>query len=129
MMVVQFSRIKEYLDIVGGGAGSASHGKFWQGDYASFTNGFVLNQKCKGLKIPIIDKIDPQNSGFLQILKALPGFCTKPRMPLGGPYLDAGYSITLSDGKAVSGPQIIQDIEDWLKAGYPENADSMNPSV
>jgi len=46
-----------------------------------------------------------------------------PDGPDPGPFItDAGYTITMDDGTVVTGAKIIQDIGDWLNAGFPEGA-------
>ena len=123
-IAVNFSLIKQYLNkIAAKGAldpADSGHGLFWQTDYNSFKTGFVPSKKCGGKPVPIIDPVDPAKSAFLQILKS-GGFCGMPQMPKTGPFIDsAGYNITLDDSSIVAGAKILQDIEDWLRAGAPE---------
>jgi hypothetical protein len=126
-MAITFSRLKQYLDAIAAKGNldpsDSGHGVFWNTDYASFVKGFVPSKKCGGQPVPIIKQPDAVNSAFLQILQGT--WCTAPampQMPKTGPFVtDAGYSVTLADGTAVTGETILQDIHDWLAAGAPEN--------
>jgi len=122
---ITFTRLTDYLEAVADhgnlDASDSGHGRFWKTDYPSFINGVVPSKKCNGAPVPIIQKPDMVNSAFFQILQAK--FCTNmPQMPKTGPFVtDGGYSVTLRDGTAITGTQIVQDIRDWLNAGAPEN--------
>ncbi|MDA9406902.1 hypothetical protein [Bradyrhizobium sp. CCBAU 45384] len=126
-MAITFVRLQEYLDKIAAKGNldpaDSGHGVFWEGTYQAFLSGVVPNKHCGGHAVPIVDPNNKVNSAFYQILKA--GWCTSPampQMPRTGPFVtDAGYSITLSDNTVVTGAQILQDIEDWLKAGAPEH--------
>jgi hypothetical protein len=134
-MPINFADVKVYLqkiaDNANGDIGGSPHGNFWQGDYNSFINGSIRNVLCNGPEvpqgshIPIINKNDPINSSFFALLQR-GGFCGKTQMPGGampGPFITdpAGYRIVLDNGTSVSGRQIIEDIGDWLRRGFPEH--------
>lgn len=126
-MVITFKRLKDYLEAVANmgnlDASGAGHKRFWNTDYTSFMNGVVPTKQCDTHPVPIVQKPDMVNSAFYKILQA--GWCTNPKMPQmpkTGPYAtDAGYTVNLPDGTAVTGAKILQDIHDWLAAGAPEN--------
>jgi hypothetical protein len=126
---IVFSDIKAYLDAIADQAvqniDDSPHKRFWNVAYADFINGTVPGVKSSGppiavgQPIPIIDKTNPLNSSFFSILKS--GFAGKRQMPDGGPLItDGGFQISVS-GKTVTGKQLQDDIESWLKNGYPEN--------
>jgi hypothetical protein len=123
-MAINFDRVVEYLDKIGGQAvnkpANARHGVFWDVKYQAFMTGTVPNKHCLGQNVPIIDPVNMVNSAFYQILKGR--WCNMPQMPFGGPLVtEANYSITLDDGTVVTGQQVLQDLEEWLAAGAPEN--------
>lgn len=126
-MAITFTRLKDYLNAVAQNgnldAGSAGHGEFWQTDYNSFFNGTVPTKKCNAAPVPIINQADKVNSAFFLILKG--SWCTAPvmqQMPKTGPFVtDKGFTVPLPDKSTITGAQILKDIEDWLKAGAPEN--------
>lgn len=126
-MTISFSRVKEYLDAVGKGAGFAPHGRFWRLSYADFMKEVVPGVTCeKNAAIPIVNTNKLLDSPFFKVLNKPP---TKvcpvnviDQMPFRGPYLtDKAYPpVTLADGSTHTGLEILADIEDWLKAGAPE---------
>jgi hypothetical protein len=123
-MAITFVRFQEYLNKVADNANldpaNSGHGVFWNTTYQAFITGTVPNKQCNGQAVPIIDPVNKTNSAFNQILRG--AWCNMPQMPKTGPYItDANYSITLDDGTKVSGTKILQDIQDWLSAGAPEN--------
>lgn len=123
-MPISFSQLQAYLDAIAVKAnldvGNSRHGVFWRVPHADFVGGYIPNKLCNGQPIPIIDNQQPENSAFFVILKST--FCSMPKMPKTGPFIsDAGYAVALSDGTTVTGLQIINDIEDWLRAGSPEH--------
>jgi hypothetical protein len=134
-MPITFVTLQSYLDKIAAKANgdivASVHGPFWSGAYTDFINGNVPGVGCKnndvpaGSPIPIINKGNPVSSGFYLLLQG-PGWCRQAQMPDGpqaGPFItDAGYTITMDDGTVVTGAEIIQDIGDWLRAGFPEGA-------
>jgi hypothetical protein len=132
-MPITFVTLQKYLDKIAAKANgdivASVHGPFWNGTYSNFINGNVPQVACRtndvpaGSPIPIINKADPVSSGFYLLLQR-PGWCGQTQMPDGaqpGPFItDAGYTITMDDGTVVTGAKIIQDIGDWLRAGFPE---------
>jgi len=132
-MPITFVTLQKYLDKIADNANgnivSSVHGPFWRGTYSDFVDGNVPHVACgnndvpAGLPIPIINKANPISSGFYILLQRS-GWCGKTQMPGGpdpGPFItDAGYTITMDDGTVVTGAKIIQDIGDWLRAGFPE---------
>jgi hypothetical protein len=132
IMTIGFARLQEYLDLIvsteGGNIGAAPHRRFWS-SYQNLTTQPLPRPQCQGQNIyPIkyIDasktKVDADNSPLYAILTNSAGFCQKPQMPPGGPFItDVTYSGKLSDGTVVTGPQIVQDIHDWLAAGAPNS--------
>jgi hypothetical protein len=126
-MAITFARLKDYLNAIAQNgnldASRAGHGLFWQTDYNSFFNGKVPSKICNTAPVPIINQADKVNSAFFLILKG--GWCTSPvmpQMPKTGPFVtDQGYTVQLPDKSTITGAQILQDIEDWLKAGALEN--------
>lgn len=123
-MAITYKRLQEYLNAIAAhanlDASNARHGVFWNTTYDAFRNGVVPNKRCNGQPVPILDPANKVNSAFNQILRG--GWCGMPQMPKTGPFAtDANYSVTLSDGTKVTGAQILQDINDWLAAGAPEN--------
>ncbi len=123
-MAITFARLQEYLTAISAKANldpaNSRHGVFWNTTYHAFITGTVPNKQCKGQAVPIVDTANKANSAFNQILRA--GWCGMPQMPKTGPFpTDVGYSVTLSDGSIVTGTQILQDIQEWLEAGAPEN--------
>jgi hypothetical protein len=129
-MPISFTRVQEYLDLIvskaGGNISGSPHKRFWS-SYTNLTQQPLPRPQCQGAPIfPIKYKdaaktmVDADGSPLYLILTQSAGFCGKEQMPPGGPFiLDAGYSITLSDGTAVSGAQVAQDIHEWLVAGAP----------
>jgi hypothetical protein len=134
-MVISFARLQEYLDLIvsnqGGNIGAAPHKRFWS-SYQNLTTQPLPRPQCQGqniLPIKYTDAarttVDADNSPLYVILTNQGGFCGKPQMPPGGPFLtDANYSLRLSDGTMVTGAQVIQDIHDWLAAGAPNPGSS-----
>lgn len=132
-MTIKFTRLQEYLDLIvfkeGGNIGGSPHKRFWS-TYQNLTTQPIPQPKCQGQNIYPIKytdiartKVDADNSPLYVILSNNSGFCAKPQMPPGGPYItDAGYSIALSDGSVVTGAQILTDIHDWLAVGAPDLA-------
>jgi hypothetical protein len=134
-MPITFVTLQAYLDKIAAAANgdilASVHGPFWQGTYSNFINGNILGTACgnndvpAGSPIPIINKVTPISSGFYVLLQRA-GWCGKTQMPGGarpGLFItDAGYTITMDDGTVVTGAKIIQDIGDWLNAGFPEGA-------
>jgi hypothetical protein len=123
---IKFKQIQSYLEAIAANANldvaGSPHKSFWNASYTNFINGVIPKVKCKGNPIPIINKQDPENSPFYIILTNGQGFCNIAQMPPTGPYItDAGYTVTLADGSAVTGARIQQDIREWLTNGYPEN--------
>jgi hypothetical protein len=124
VMAITFVRLQSYLTAIASkanlDAANAGHGVFWNVSYQDFLNGNVPNKKCNLQPVPIINQADKPSSAFNQILRA--GWCGMPKMPKTGPFAtDAGYTVTLSDGTDVTGQKILQDIQEWLEAGAPEN--------
>ncbi|HEU0368492.1 MAG TPA: hypothetical protein VFR42_04755 [Candidatus Acidoferrum sp.] len=126
-MAITFTRVKDYLNAIANNAnldaGNAGHRVFWNTDYNSFFRGNVPSKSCNAVPVPIINQADKVNSAFFLILKA--NWCTSPvmpQMPRTGPFVtDNGYTVQLPDKSTVTGAQILTDIENWLKAGAPEN--------
>jgi hypothetical protein len=131
-MTVAFARLQEYLDLIVSTAGAnianSPHKRFWS-TWQTLTQQALPRPKCNGQDIYPVKYIDAQdktvdadNSPLYVILTNATGFCGKPQMPAGGPYItDAGYTLTLSDNSVVTGAQVAQDIHDWLSAGAPNN--------
>jgi hypothetical protein len=123
-MAITFKRLQEYLNAIAANANldpaNAAHGVFWNTTYDVFKSGTVPNKHCNGQVVPILDPVDKVNSAFNQILRQ--GWCGMPQMLKTGPFVtDKNYSVMLSDGTKVTGDKILQDIQDWLQAGAPEN--------
>jgi hypothetical protein len=131
-MTISFARLQEYLDLIVAKAGddieASPHKKFWR-SHEVLTTQPLPRPKCQGqdiFPVKFIDeartKVDADNSPLFLILTERSGFCQKDQMPPGGPFIvDAGYTLTLSDGTIVTGAQIRQDIHDWLLAGAPND--------
>ena len=129
---ISFARLQEYLDLVvekqGGEIAGAPHQRFWK-DHTTLTTTPIPRPKCQGQPIfpvkfldPERTRVDADNSPLFLILTNFSGFCQKPQMPPGGPFVTAAnYSLTLSDGTVVTGDQVKQDIHDWLAAGALNN--------
>jgi hypothetical protein len=123
-MAITFSRLQSYLTAIAAkanlDAANSRHRVFWNTSYQGFMTGNVPSKTCNGQPVPIIDQANKPNSAFNQILRA--GWCGMPQMPKTGPYAtDKGYTVTLSDKTTVTGDKILQDIQEWLEAGAPEN--------
>jgi len=126
-MAITFNRVKDYLNAIAANANldpsNSGHGVFWNTDYNSFIYGPVPSKTCGPTPVPIINSADKVNSAFYLILKG--SWCTAPimpQMPKTGPFVtDPGYSVDLPDGTTISGVQILQDIENWLRGGALEN--------
>jgi hypothetical protein len=119
-----YAKVQAYLDAIANKANlsvdDAPHGAFWRVSYQQFVAGIVPGVQCKGADIPLINTGTPLDTAFRVILAG--DFCNKGQMPDGGPFVtDNGYSITLGDGTQVTGQQILDDIDSWLRNGYPEN--------
>jgi hypothetical protein len=127
MPAIKFSDIKTYLDAIAANTGldidtAPPHFRFWNITYNDFITGSVPHVLCKGNPIPIIDRAQPLQSPFFTILIDPAGFCGKPQMPGGGPFItEAGYQLLLPDGTAITGQQIQDNISSWLSNGFPEN--------
>jgi hypothetical protein len=131
-MPITFARLQDYLDSIvrkaEGNLAAAPHRRFWV-THEALTQRPLPRVKCQGQEIfPVkfLDgkrtQVDADNSPLYIILTDSKGFCEKPQMPPGGPFItDASYSLTLSDGTVVTGDQVKQDIHDWLAAGAPNN--------
>jgi hypothetical protein len=129
-MTISFTRLQEYLDLIvtaeGGNIGASPHKRFWS-NYQTLATQPIPRPQCNGQNIFPIKytdaaktTVDADNSPLYVILSNATGFCAKPQMPPGGPYLtDANYSATLSDGTVVKGRQILNDIHEWLTANAP----------
>lgn len=127
MATISFVRVKIYLDAIAAQAANdinnSPHNTFWNLSYTDFVNGNIPHVTCNGQPIPLINKADPKNSAFFVILTNAAGFCNKRQMPGGGPFItDAGYTVNLPDGTAVTGQQIQNDLSNWLGNGFPEMA-------
>jgi hypothetical protein len=131
MTDITFSDIKIYLDAILNKTGLVGnpHQSFWNIPYIDFVTGNIPHVKCNGNPIPIINrtidpvtgKPDPLKSPFYLILIDPNGFCEKPQMPAGGPFItEANYQITLPDGNVLTGQQIQDNIKSWLSNGFPE---------
>jgi hypothetical protein len=123
-MAITFIRLQSYLTAIAakanGDAANSGHGVFWNTTYQVFITANVPSKTCNGQPVPIVNQADKPNSAFNLILRA--GWCGKPQMPKTGPYLtDKGYTVKLSDGTIITGQQILDDIQNWLVAGAPEN--------
>jgi hypothetical protein len=116
--MTRFKDIQAYLDAIAqknGNLGNSPHGAFWNADYNTFKTGQVPN-----LGVPIMDVNNPLQSPFYLILITPEGFQGFPQMPAGGPFItDAGYQATLADGTQVTGDQIMRNMAEWLKNGFP----------
>jgi hypothetical protein len=131
-MTVSFARLQEYLDLIVSAAGeniaNSPHKRFWS-NWQVLTQQALRSPKCNGQDIYPVKFLDVQhktvdadNSPLYVVLTNAAGFCGKPQMPAGGPYItDAGYTLMLSDNSIVTGAQVAQDIHDWLTAGAPNN--------
>ena len=121
-----FPKVQTYLDAILGHAigddiSLSPHKQFWRTmNYQQFTTGNVPNQMCQGQPIKIINDADPTRSPFFLILQG--GWCNKRQMPPDDdPKIkDLAYHVTLPDGTAISGQSMLDDIESWLKNGFPE---------
>ena len=123
-MAITFRRLQEYLNAIAANGNldpaNSRHGVFWNQSYSSFISGTVPNKVCNGHPVPIIDPVNKGQSAFNQILRGT--WCGMPQMPRTGPFVtNPNYSVTLSDGTVVTGTKILQDIQEWLDAGAPEN--------
>jgi hypothetical protein len=123
-MAITFKKLQEYLNAIATNANldvaNSAHGVFWNTTYQAFMDGTVPDKHCNGQPVLIMDAVNKVNSAFNQILRA--GWCGMPQMPKTGPFAtNANYLVTLSDGSKVTGAKILQDIQDWLQAGAPEN--------
>jgi len=123
---VAYATIQDYLDAIAdnpackGSIDNSSHGRFWSVDYRQFVSGTVPNEDCGGLAIAITD-LDPNKCPFYQALKNPAGWCSLGQMPLQGPFItDSGFTVTLKDGSAISGPDIDANIVWWLTNKMPE---------
>jgi len=122
---IKYAQIQSYLDAIAAKANldveDSNHKSFWKVSYNDFVNGVVPGITCQGNPIPLIDKQDPGNSAFYLVLTGDKKFCSKPQMPKTGPFVtDPNYSVTLANGTAVTGAQILADIHDWLTNGFPQ---------
>jgi hypothetical protein len=108
-MAITFKKLQEYLNAIATNANldvaNSAHGVFWNTTYQAFMDGTVPDKHCNGQPVLIMDAVNKVNSAFNQILRAT----------------NANYLVTLSDGSKVTGAKILQDIQDWLQAGAPEN--------
>jgi hypothetical protein len=142
-MPINFARVVTYLDAIANQPGvildNSPHGAFWRLTRDQFVAGMVSGTSChtnvagasQNVPIPIVKKGDAANSpifniliGMLQLPMTDGTTCKKMQMPGGGPFItDMGASITLGDGTTVTGGQIQTDLQNWINAGCPENAE------
>jgi hypothetical protein len=138
-MPINFARVVAYLDGIANQPGvditGSPHGTFWRVTRDQFVAGTVPNATCRDhvngaiqpVPIPIVHPNHSANSPILNILIAAfqrpmtdGSTCNKRQMPAGGPFITApGASITLADGSALTGAQILADLRDWIDAGCP----------
>jgi hypothetical protein len=140
-MTINFARVVVYLDGIANQPGvdlsSSPHGPFWRVTRDQFVAGSVSDTTCRdhvdgaaqNVPIPIVHPHNAMNSPILNILLTTGlqrpmtdgSTCKKRQMPGGGPFVtDPASSITLADGSAVTGAQILADLRDWIDAGCPE---------
>lgn len=130
---IGFETVQKYLSGLAalGNISGSPHGAFWMSKkvngalvpatYEDFINGTVPNATSRDSPIPIIWKEFPILSPIFIIL-ADPGFADVPQMIFGGVHLtDDNMHITLPDGTAVTGAQVLADLEVWLKNGFPKD--------
>lgn len=130
---IGFTTVQDYLSGLAslGVISSSPHKAFWKSKivggvpvpvtYADFIDGVVPHVNYRGSPIPILWKVAPLLSPLFLILVEPTGYAGKDQMIPGGPHLtDPGVLIPLPDGTQVSGTQVIQDLETWLKNGFPE---------
>lgn len=129
MASIIFSDIQAYLDAIvklgatatGTDINASPHKRFWA-NYNDFMHANLTKVTCNGNPIPIVDPVNKVQSAFYLVLINPKGFCNSPQMPFGGPFItDAGYQVTLADGRVVTGAKINEDIKSWLENGCPES--------
>ena len=136
-MTIGFETVQNYLSGLAalGTIGNSPHKAFWKlkkvngvqtpVTYDDFINGHVPNVSYHGLPIPIIWKEAPMLSPLFLILAEPNGFASIEQMiPNTGGLVhltDPGIQITLPDQTQLSGTQVLQDLETWLKNGFPKN--------
>jgi hypothetical protein len=145
---IGFETVQDYLSGFAalGTISNSPHKAFWKTravggvstpvTYDDFINGNVPHVTYGGFSgtagqpIPIIWKDAPLLSPLFLILAEAAGFAGIDQMiPNGGVHLtDAGITITVPDRttsppgiKQVTGSQVLQDLEMWLKNGFPND--------
>ncbi len=145
---IGFETVQDYLSGFAalGTIGNSPHKAFWKVKtvagvqtpvtYDDFINGTVPRvtyggaSGTAGQPIPIIWKDAPLLSPLFLILAEAKGFAGIDQMiPNGGVHLtDPGIKITVPDrtttppgAKQVAGSQVLQDLEVWLKNGFPKD--------
>ncbi len=143
---IGFETVQDYLSGLAslGTISNSPHKSFWKVKtvggvttpvtYDDFINGTVPHVSYRGSPIPIIWKDAPLLSPLFLILAESSGFAgIEQMMPFGGPHLtDVGRTITVPDRtilspappatKTVTGAQVLQDLEAWLKNGFPKDS-------